>query len=674
MAATDPLIGKEFKFYRIVDKIGGGAFGAVYRAEHTRVPKPFAIKILHPHIASDELIVGRFEREARTLATLNHPNIVQLVDFDRDDEVGLYLVMEWLRGASMKQIIQKKKRLPLDVTCEFFQHLLSGLQEAHEHGIVHRDLKPANLMIIPAGGHQILKILDFGVASLSSDDRDLTMVGAAMGSANYMSPEQAMGNIKEVDNRSDLYSCGVILGHCLTGKRVFLGDTPTQTLMKHIHETPRSLHEMCPEEEFSPQIEAVFARSLAKRKEDRYQNAREFLDAVVDASKAIAGGRPRRGGPPSVTGIFQMPTQTGTFQAPNMTGTFMPPPQFSSSPAASYPPATHSTGSFTPLPQGGSSSGNVAAAPRPPTTRPHTGSFAGLPDPLAGSFRPTPLPHSPASGSPPIAGFRSTYDHFPAQSAPSAPSFSSDEQDALFSDLQSPHPPRSQTYPHTGAAPSFSSGSAGGGMSISEMRMAREQMDNERAAAPKYAREVLSLPTPVAAQVGADLLADAPQREPTRARRDWRAQDFSVQTQPPSEGPWERIERILDKHLRELILAVVLVAVVGLGLLAWRLSSPRKVEPQKTNSHMLTPQILPEPIPTPRSRQQLFPRRDEPKPAAKTPQPAKITDPKTADPKTADPKTTDPKTTDPNKSAPPSRDSGDSTQPSPPTNPPTQPR
>lgn len=651
MAAKDPLIGKEFKFYRIVDKIGGGAFGAVYRAEHTRLPKPFAIKVLHPHIASDELIVSRFEREARTLATLNHPNIVQLVDFDKDDEVGLYLVMEWLRGASMKQIIQKKKRLPMDVTCEFFQHLLSGLQEAHEHGIVHRDLKPANLMIIPAGSHQILKILDFGVASLSSDDRDLTMVGAAMGSANYMSPEQAMGNIKEVDNRSDLYSCGVILGHCLTGKRVFLGETPTQTLMKHIHEPPRTLHEMCPEETFSPQIEAVFARSLAKRKEDRFQSAREFLEAVVDASKSSAPARPRRGGPPSVTGIFQSPAMTGSFPAPNMTGSFqapnmtgsypapnrtgtfqaptqtgsfMQPPQFSQPPAASYPPNAGSTGSFTPLPQGGSGSGNVAAPARP--IRPSTGTFAGLPDPLAGSFRPTPLPGSPSGTHPPIAGMRSTYENFPAQQAPptNPNNYTSQsrefdlEQDPLFSDLNgNGNAPSSSSF---GGPGTYSSGGAGGGMSISEMRMAREQMENERAAAPKYAREVLSVPTPASMHVGAELLADAPQREATRARRDWRAQDFSVQTQPPTEGPWERIERVLDKHLRELIIAVVIIAVAGLGLLAWRLTSPRKAEPQVPKSHMVAPEILPE-NPT-RPRRQLFPTQEPRRAPAPTKLPA----------------------------------------------------
>ena len=626
MASKDPLIGREIKFYRIVDKIGGGAFGAVYRAEHTRLSKPFAIKVLHPHIASDEVIVSRFEREAQTLATLNHPNIVQLVDFDRDDEFGLYLVMEWLRGASMKQIIQKKKRLPLDVTIEFFQHLLSGLQEAHEHGIVHRDLKPANLMIIPAGSHQILKILDFGVASLSSDDRDLTMMGAAMGSANYMSPEQAMGNIKEVDSRSDLYSCGVILGHCLTGKRVFLGDTPTQTLMKHINEPPRSLAEMCPEEHFPPQIEAVFAKSLAKRKEDRYQSAREFLDAIVEASKSPAMmARPRRSGAPAVTGIFQItgaPNQTGAFfapgfQAPHQTGTFQAP---------------HQTGAFAPLTP---NSGNVAAAARPHSPTPATtGSFMGLPDPLAqGGFR-QPPPAAASLGSParPVAGLRSTLDNFPAQQIqqavyghqPNHYASSDDDGSGSFSR-------REEAQPHA-AAPYNP-----GGQSISSIRSAQEAITNERAAAPRYAREVLSLPGSAALQAAAEIAADAVQLEGTRARRDWRtAQEFRVAEEiKPKESAWERFERILDKHLRELIIAVVVIALVGIGLLAWRLMQPRTIQPKPRPAQLISPELLPETI-SPR------PRTSQPLPAPRTQAPAPTTPAATPTTPSPAPKTTTP--------------------------------
>tara|TARA_B100000609_G_scaffold199460_1_gene203117 strand:- start:3557 stop:5470 length:1914 start_codon:yes stop_codon:yes gene_type:complete len=284
----DPLIGKEIKDYRFTDKLGGGAFGAVYRAEHTRLQKSFAIKVLHPHIASDEGIVERFRREAKSLATLNHPNIVQIVDFDFNPEFGFYLILEWIKGDPLSRMIKQQKRLSLDTVVDLFSQMLSALSEAHEYGIVHRDLKPANLMITPTGRRNVLKILDFGIASLGDDDHGLTMTGTAMGSANYMSPEQALGNIRDIDTRSDLYSCGIILGKCLTGTNVFKAESPTQILWKHIYDPAPTLASLYPEGRFSPELEAVFAKSLAKQKDDRFPDALTFLEALQDAAAAPA--------------------------------------------------------------------------------------------------------------------------------------------------------------------------------------------------------------------------------------------------------------------------------------------------------------------------------------------------------------------------------------------------
>lgn len=284
--AVDPLIGREVKDYRFIDKLGGGAFGAVYRAEHVRLSgRSVAIKVLHPHIASDEGIVERFRREARSLAALNHPNIVQIIDFDWDDEVGFYLVLEWLKGDALNKILKTNKRLSVSDVIDLFSQMLSALQEAHDQGIVHRDLKPANVMVVEAGPKKVLKILDFGIASLSDSEHELTTDGTAMGSANYMSPEQALGQIRKIDNRSDLYSCGIIMGKCLTGKNVYAADSPTQILWKHIYEPPPLLKSLYPDGNFSQELEDVFAKSIAKEKDSRFQNANEFLAALRTAAE-----------------------------------------------------------------------------------------------------------------------------------------------------------------------------------------------------------------------------------------------------------------------------------------------------------------------------------------------------------------------------------------------------
>lgn len=283
--AKDPLIGREVKDYRFVGKLGGGAFGAVYRAEHVRLSgRSVAIKVLHPHIATDEGIVERFRREARSLASFNHPNIVQIIDFDWHDEIGFYLVLEWINGDALNKVLKTQKRLDVEVVIDLFSQMLSGLAEAHSKGIVHRDLKPANLMIVEAGASRVLKVLDFGIASLSDSEHDLTTDGTAMGSANYMSPEQALGQIKKIDNRSDLYSCGIIMGKCLTGKNVYAADSPTQILWKHIYEPPPLLSSLYPAGNFSKALEDVFAKSIAKEKDARFQSAEEFLEALQQAA------------------------------------------------------------------------------------------------------------------------------------------------------------------------------------------------------------------------------------------------------------------------------------------------------------------------------------------------------------------------------------------------------
>ena len=314
MEIKDRLLGREFKDYRLTEKLGGGAFGAVYRAEHTRLSKSFAVKILHPHIADNKDIVTRFRREAQSLASLDHPNIVQIIDFDQDEEMGFYLILEWLKGDALNTVLKREGQLPMEQVINLFQQLMAALSVSHEQGIIHRDLKPANLMILASGQGQVLKVLDYGIAAMEDGNHDLTSDGTAMGSANYMSPEQALGKIREIDNRSDLYSCGIILGKCLTGRNIFPADSPTQILWKHIYEPPPRLNDIYPEGLFPESLEEVFAKSIAKDKEDRFQSAEEFSQALTDVLLELRHGMSQGTPPPaSVTPKVAAPA----FQTPN---------------------------------------------------------------------------------------------------------------------------------------------------------------------------------------------------------------------------------------------------------------------------------------------------------------------------------------------------------------------
>lgn len=408
MDLKDPLIGREFKDYRVTEKLGGGAFGAVYRAEHTRLSKSFAVKVLHPHIATNADIVKRFRREAQSLAGLDHPNIVQIIDFDQDEEIGFYLVLEWLKGDPLNQVLKKEGVLPAEQVIDLFTQLLGALGEAHAQGIVHRDLKPANLMILPSGHGQVLKILDFGIAAIADSNHELTTDGTAMGSANYMSPEQALGKIREIDPRSDLYSCGIILGKCLTGKNVYSADSPTQILWKHIYEPAPRLNDLYPEGLFPEILENIFSRSIAKDKADRFQSANEFSLALREALLEMRQGMSGVMAPsltPRITPTPFVDTGNGASVAPAVTPVIGMPPTSSavSSAVAASVGAVSSAMSSSPAPvaaTGGAVGRAFAASPSrssiPASSVGATGGGA-----VVSAFASTPAPstlHTPGAG------------------------------------------------------------------------------------------------------------------------------------------------------------------------------------------------------------------------------------------------------------------------------------
>ncbi|MFO7566722.1 MAG: protein kinase [Enhygromyxa sp.] len=292
--------------YRIASLLGTGAMGRVYRAEQTALGKSFAIKILSPQLTNDPDSQARFANEAHNAASLNHPNVVSIVDYGRTGDGVTYLVMEYIEGRSLEQIIFEEFPLARERVADLTLQILAALTEAHGLGILHRDLKPENILVQSLRTHgELLKVLDFGIAKLMDDAPagggarpGLTSQGVVCGTPEYMSPEQACG--LKLDQRSDLYSVGVILYQMLTGRPPFESEVAVEILHHHIHEQPVPPSEVLGGE--PDPLEAVCLRALAKNREDRFADAAEFREAVVEAARigshtqlhcASCGGRMR---------------------------------------------------------------------------------------------------------------------------------------------------------------------------------------------------------------------------------------------------------------------------------------------------------------------------------------------------------------------------------------------
>src|SRR5437764_4077768 len=277
MAVSDTLIGTVFDGrYKIVRKLGAGGMADVYLAEDQELGRRVAIKILNDRHAADDQFIERFRREAKNAAGLSHPNIVSI--YDRGEAEGTYYIaMEYLEGRTLKELIVTKGPTPIHVAIDYTRQMLAALGFAHRNGIVHRDIKPHNVVVGPDGR---LKVTDFGIAR--SGTSQMTEAGSIIGTAQYLSPEQARGT--PVDQRSDLYSVGILLYELLTGTVPFTGDTPVEIAMKHLSAVPEPpSHERS---EIPRDLDYVVLRALAKNPHDRYESAEE-MDA--DLGRVLRG-------------------------------------------------------------------------------------------------------------------------------------------------------------------------------------------------------------------------------------------------------------------------------------------------------------------------------------------------------------------------------------------------
>jgi serine/threonine-protein kinase len=275
------MIGETVCHYRILEELGGGGMGIVYRAEDTRLKRTVALKFLSPELTRDERAKHRFVTEAQAASQLDHPNICTIHEIEETEDGQLFLVLSCYEGETAKDRLDKGP-MPIDEVVGFAIHVARGLEAAHAKGIVHRDIKPANIFMTEGGR---AKILDFGLAKLAGQTR-MTRVGSTVGTVAYMSPEQARG--QDVDARTDIWSLGVVLYEALTGGLPFPGERPESVLYSVVHEKPEPLAEL--RHDVPVELEGIVEKCLRKDPEERFSGASELAAALEPLRRGRASG------------------------------------------------------------------------------------------------------------------------------------------------------------------------------------------------------------------------------------------------------------------------------------------------------------------------------------------------------------------------------------------------
>jgi serine/threonine-protein kinase len=273
---------KKIGEYEIISELGRGGMGVVYMAREESLQRNVAIKMLGNQLLNDEAIAERFMREARVVADLNHPNLVQVFRVDRHEDQP-YFVMEFVEGDSLKALIQRERQMQPTRALKILEEVASGLAAAHDKGVIHRDIKPENIMLTKYGG---VKVVDFGIARDENADTRLTTTGMGLGTPNYLSPEVCLS--QEVDQRSDIFSLGVVLFEMLTGDTPFKSDSPFEMMTKVVEAKIPDIKVLNPNVDEG--VKKILAKMIAKRPKKRYQHCNELISDIEDYR---AGREPR---------------------------------------------------------------------------------------------------------------------------------------------------------------------------------------------------------------------------------------------------------------------------------------------------------------------------------------------------------------------------------------------
>ncbi len=389
--AKDSLIGVILDDrYEILSEVGRGALGVVYKARHLVMEKTVAVKVLFGEVdaTKDETNFLRFQREAQAASSMSHPNIVTVYDFGFSAQKTPYLVMDFIEGVNLKEILTRHQRLPVERGVHIFLQMCSALEHAHSKGILHRDIKPENLLLDARGR---VKIADFGIAKLTNASgkmqQNLTQTGEIFGSPIYMSPEQCLG--QTLDARSDIYSMGAVLYESLTGLPPLMGDTIYATMKMHVSEMPERFAQARPDLRIPEQIEQIAFKALAKKPEQRFQSMQEFRDALEQCMRTQfdTGAMPSLLSAPPAVGFNTIAPGSRDNEDFDLSGGLFgddPPPIVDKPSFRRTETGAGTVSPFVTGPEGGTSGRITARTTRPPSVGSETGRrTAGVRKPMA---------------------------------------------------------------------------------------------------------------------------------------------------------------------------------------------------------------------------------------------------------------------------------------------------